>query len=206
MSEILKKNFVTVVPGEGIPGATGTEITPDPNPLLSARAETINFTANGATTTLAVNQQSQVMIPQIIISKDAAASDIAFQPWVTDFDPTGGDFGCPWQRMSLYLVRTSERYYIQVFCAILHNLIVENDPVIMIQGMSSTGTPEWTDYAELTNMGGTSDFWWGKTTEVPSGGATRLKITLGLGRGDVGIENNQYLYQWYITATNRAPS
>lgn len=52
----LKKSFVSIEPEVG-DGETEVSITVDPNTSLSERTETINFTATGATKSLAVNQE-----------------------------------------------------------------------------------------------------------------------------------------------------
>lgn len=202
----LKKSFVSIEPEAG-DGETEVSMTVDPNASLSERTETINFTAAGATKSLAVNQDGLSFQGQIWLSKDPnVTGDITFTPYPTAFEPTGGTNGCSKTSGTVKLVRTSERYYVQCFAAISKALLGDSELICLVQGLTSAGVVDWSSFNTFTDMNQDDNYWWGQTEKFSSlsgGYYTRLLVSIGLGRGDIGIENDQYLQQWYFISTNK---
>ena len=132
-----------------------------------------------------------------------ASGEATFEPRPTNFDPNGVS-GCPVISCTVKLTRASGKANYIGFVAIQKSILGDKDMILEKRDMSSSGVEEGKSYTDFTMLGEDETWWWGMSNALSySGTSSYILLGLGLGRGDIGIEDDQYLLQWRCVHSNR---
>ena len=203
----MKKDFITVLPDSGR-GDAQVQVTADVNPSFASRETTINFNANGQV--LKSVKAVQDGMPFIVQMGMGCTGGKNLQ--IREFGLTGRNSSFPpviQGRLLGGVNKTPANYTFFPSVGALVSFFTDtsDDLIIDFQWMNGSGTvlsswyttipfdnedgEDWRNYAEEIEASNTS----------PDSDATRLEIRIGVGRGDIGIDENQVWVRYHFDLT-----
>lgn len=208
----LKKEFITVSPSNG-GGNASVNITADVNTLYQQRETSISVSpANGTAKEVTILQNGIPYIVQVGIS--VSSTSIGDNHIVlSSFERTNAANGKPRPRVRGTITRSilnDDKHIITVLFGCLNsfwNISDENDLIVNfayyqssgveLEGTQSVFTPDSDDGLDWTNY--ICDFVIGDSMGLsPHPDTKYLMITIGLGRGDIGIDDDKILMQYWL--------
>lgn len=204
----MKKDFITVLPDSGGSDAQ-VQVTADANPSFASRETTINFNANGQVMkSVKAVQDGMPFVCQLGFDAPANLSQGLFIQYF-GLTCTGGTNGCPLiNGIIARIIKSNNDFKLIPMFGCLRSFWKETDDKELIAELKWTDNAEYEvgkTYLNFTFDNEDGEEWANYIAEfsgadlvVPSD-AYRLRVGVGFGRGDVGIEANDYIWQYYLS-------
>lgn len=195
MSEILKKNFVSVSPDKA-DASSSVEVTVDPNPTGTDRTETVAFSAAGQSVNLTVSQERMPFFSNLSLSTEgnftgAKSGVVAALGQTGIFIQTDGvaEIGHI-ATLDSFPINTSNsvRFFWSMF--ISNDMIDNNDQEVY--GRSTLDGQNWiTDIGEFQGQGDDYSFFFGFTGSYILPDLSNHMLIIEIGIGATGSEELQ---------------
>lgn len=203
----MKKDFITVLPDSG-GGDAQVQVTADVNPSFASRETTINFNANGQVMkSVKAVQAGMPFVCQLGFDTPYSLSQGFFIQYF-GLNRTAGTNGCPQVTGIISrAIKSDNDFKLVLMFGCLRSFWKETDDdelIAELRWTDSTGYEVGKTYLNFTFDNEDGEDWGNYTAKfsgsdlvVPSD-ASRLRASVGFGRGDVGIEDNNYIWQYYL--------